>query len=126
LTLLREVRHILLNREEPMRKMLAGAVVMVGWCCAVAVAQAAQSKPLSELPGDLARWSTLWMDVPRAMYDVGMEEGPVAAVTWGPVKGTVMLIHTTTRTLREMAQPEKPTAHKSQGRRPGVIFQYEF
>lgn len=109
-----------------MRKTLAGAVVIAGvWCMAGAV-QAAETKPLSELPGDLARWSTLWMDVPRAMYDVGMEEGPVTAVTWGPVKGTVMLVSTATRTLREMAQPEQPAAHTSQARRPGVIFQYEF
>jgi hypothetical protein len=92
----------------------------------MATGQAAESKPVSELPRDLVRWSTLWMDIPRAMYDVGREEGPVTAVTWGPVKGTAMLIHTTTQTLQEMAQPEKPTAHKSQERRPGVIFQYEF
>lgn len=109
-----------------MHKMLAGAVIVAGTCGFMASVQAAESKPLSELPGDLARWSTLWMDVPRAMYDVGMEEGPLTAVTWGPVKGTVMLVNTATRTLWEMAQPEKPTAHTSQGRRPGVIFQYEF
>lgn len=109
-----------------MRNVLTSAVMVVGLSSLMTAAQAAQSKPLSELPGDLARWSTLWMDIPRAMYDVGMEEGPLTAVTWGPVKGTVMLIHTTTRTLREMAQPEKRPGHRSNGQRPGVIFQYEF
>ena len=109
-----------------MRKVLSGAVVIAGLWCMGGVVQAAESKPLSELPRDLARWSTLWMDVPRAMYDVGMEEGPVTAMTWGPVKGTAMLIQTTTQTLWEMAQPEKRPGHRSNGQRPGVIFQYEF
>ncbi|MBI4341954.1 MAG: hypothetical protein HY599_01140 [Candidatus Omnitrophica bacterium] len=53
-----------------MRKVLRGAAVIAGlWWGMAGVVQAAQSKPLSELPGDLARWSTLWMDVPRAMSE---------------------------------------------------------
>ena len=110
-----------------MRKMLAGAVMVAGWWCAAAMTQAAESKPLSELPRDLVRWSTLWMDVPRAMYAVGMEEGPLTAVTWGPVKGTAMLMKTTAQTLWEAAQPEQRPGYQSQARRPaGVMFQYEF
>jgi len=110
-----------------MRSVLAGAVVVAGVCGLMATGQAAESKPVSELPRDLVRWSTLWMDIPRAMYDVGMEEGPVTAVTWGPVKGTARLVSTTTRTLREVAQPEQRPAYQSQARRrAGVILQYEF
>lgn len=110
-----------------MRKVLAGAVVVAGVCGLMATAQAAESKPIRELPRDLARWSTLWMDVPQAIYDVGMAEGPVAAVMWGPVMGTAKLMSTTTRTLQEVAQPEQRPAYQSQARRPaGVILQYEF
>jgi len=109
-----------------MRDVLTSAVMVVGLSSLMTAAEAAQSKPISELPKDLVRWSTLWMDVPRAMYDVGMEEGPVTAVMWGPVKGTVMLMRTTTHTLWEAAQPEKRPGHQSKARRPGVILQYEF
>lgn len=110
-----------------MHKMLAGAVIVAGTCGFMASAQAAESKPIHELPRDLVRWSTMWMDIPRAMYDVGMEEGPVTAVMWGPVKGAVMLVNTTTQALWEAAQPEKRPGHQSNRPRPaGVIFQYEF
>ena len=110
-----------------MRSVLAGAVVVAGVCGLMATGQAAESKPVSELPRDLVRWSTLWMDVPQAIYDVGVEEGPVAAMMWGPVMGTARLVSTTTRTLREVAQEEQRPAYQSQARRPaGVILQYEF
>ena len=110
-----------------MRKVVASAVVIAGVCGFMTAAQAAEGKPISELPGDLVRWSTLWMDIPRAMYDVGMEEGPLTAVTWGPVKGTAILMNTTTHTLWDAAQPETRRGHKSRASRtPGVIFQYEF
>ena len=108
------------------RAIVVGAVVGC-LLCRMTAAQAAESKPLSELPRDLVRWSTLWMDIPRAMYDVGMEEGPLNAVTWGPVKGTAMLMGTTTQTLWSVVQPETRQGHKSKASpTPGVILQYEF
>ena len=110
-----------------MRKVLAGAVVVAGVCGLMMAAQAAEGKPIQELPGDLVKWSTLWVEVPRQMYGVGQEEGPVAAITWGPVKGTVMFVSATTKTLWDAAQSEKRQGHRPTSKQPvGAILRYEF
>lgn len=102
-----------------MRTMLWMTMLIAGLSVSVA-AYAADSKPLEDLPSDLARWSTLWMELPRQMYGVGQEEGPVSAMTWGSVRGTVKLVNTTSKALWDAAK---------QDQRPGkghAIFRYEF
>lgn len=103
------------------------AVTMVtGWVMAT-VAWAAEGKPISELPADLARWSTMWVEVPRQMYGVGQEEGPIAAMIWGPVRGVVMLVNATTKAAWDVVKPETRKAHKSRSKQPaGAILRYEF
>lgn len=101
-----------------MRKVLWIATVIAGLFCSVA-ASAAESKPLTDLPSDLAHWSTLWMELPQQMYGVGQEEGPVSAMTWGPVRGTVMVMEATSKALWDaVKQDARP------GR--GAILRYEF
>ena len=101
-----------------MRTMIWMATVIAGFSWSIA-AQAAEPKPLRDLPSDLAHWSTLWMELPKQMYGVGREEGPVSAMTWGSVRGTVMVMNATSKALLDAAkQDERP------GR--GAIFRYEF
>ena len=65
---------------------------------------------------------------PQQMLEVGRDEGPLAALTWGPTKGTVKLIESTTKELWDVAKPDK----ERPGRRPGgdgpkgLIIRYEF
>ena len=110
-----------------MRKVLAGAVVVAGVCGLMTASQAAQGKPIQELPGDLVKWSTLWVEVPRQMYGVGQDAGPLAAMTWGPVKGTAMFVNVTTKALWDAAQSEKRQGHRpTSGQPEGPILRYEF
>lgn len=101
-----------------MRTLSWIAMLMVGLSCSVA-AYAADAKPLEDLPSDLAHWSTLWMELPKQMYGVGQEEGPVSAMTWGSVRGTVKLVDATSKAVWAAAkQDSRP------GR--GAILRYEF
>ena len=87
----------------------------------------AESRPLEQLPKDLLRWSTLWMDIPKQMYEVGQEEGPLAALTWGPTKGTAVMLQSTTQELWDVVKPDK-RPQRSQGvdNPKGLIVRYEF
>lgn len=110
-----------------MRRALASAVVVVGLLGAATSSECAESKPIAELPGDLVRWSTMWMDIPQQMVAVGQEEGPLAAMTWGPVRGAAVFMNTTTKALWEAAQSEQRAGHQLSGKRPNdAIFRYEF
>jgi len=101
-----------------MRAMLWIMMLSAGLFVSVA-AQAADTKPLEDLPADLAHWSTFWVELPKQMYGVGQEEGPISAMTWGPVRGTVMLMDAATKALWDAAkQDQRP------GR--GAILRYEF
>lgn len=103
-----------------MRKALWIVTVIAGLSCSVAASAAAESKPLTDLPSDLAHWSTLWMELPRQMYGVGQEEGPVSAMTWGPVRGTIMMMDATGKALWDAVKYDQ---------RPGrgdAILRYEF
>lgn len=93
------------------------ATLMGGLSCMTV--QAADSKPLGELPSDLATWSTLWMELPKQMYGVGQEEGPLSAMTWGSVRGTVKLVDATSKAVWAAAKRDS---------RPGrdAILRYEF
>ena len=94
--------------------------VMVAGTIGVASVQAAESKPIEELPADLARWSMLWGELPKGMYAVEREEGPLSAMTWGPVRGTVMVVDATAKAIWDAAKQDK------HGGRPGVLLRYEF
>ena len=110
-----------------MRKALTGAVVIVGMCGLMTSAQAAQDKPIQALPGDLMKWSTLWVEVPKQMYHVGQDAGPLAAMTWGPVKGAATFVNVTTKALWDAVQQEKREGHQPPSEEPvGPILRYEF
>ncbi len=101
--------------------LLAVSVMCTG------IAMCAESKPLRELPTDLMRWSTLWTAIPRQMYEVGQEDGPLAAVTWGPTKGTAQVIQQTTEELWNAAKPDHRPGHESTVKGSnGVLLRYEF
>lgn len=87
----------------------------------------AESRPLKQLPKDLVRWSTLWMTVPEQMMDVAVDYGPLAAVTWGPAKGTATMVERTTRDLWNATKPDKhPGAQRDPSRLKGPVFRYTF
>lgn len=90
------------------------------------MALAAESKPIEQLPGDVARWSTTWAEIPKQMFQVSRDEGPLSGVTWGPAKGTALMIRSTTDAVWEMLKPEQPPVHQGRDRAPGVILRYEF
>ena len=90
----------------------------------------AESRPLKQLPGDLVRWSTIWKDIPQQMYEVGQESGPVAAVLWGPTKGTAVMVQSTTKELWSVMKPDQRQDHDSydveEDSPTGLILRYEF
>ena len=107
---------------------------MIGWCLAIGlavssatVAAAAESKPLGQLPKDVLRWATMWTAIPQEMYAVGQEQGPLAAMTWGPAKGTAVFVDATARELLRTAKSDKRPGHQTPNQRPaGPILRYEF
>ena len=87
----------------------------------------AESRPLKQLPTDVVKWSTMWVEVPRQMVEVGKDEGPLAALTWGPAKGTAMMIQSTTKELWDAVKPDQRPRHQSGTSQPvGAILRYEF
>ncbi len=85
----------------------------------------AESRTLGQLPGDLWRWSTMWVYVPQQMYAAGLDHGPVAAVTWGPAKGAVLMVNATTRDLWKAAQPDNRPGRSDEDI-SGPLFRYDF
>lgn len=45
-------------------------------------------QPLTQLPDDVASLSFAWVALPQTMAEVTEEQGPLAGVTWGLVKGS--------------------------------------
>ncbi len=89
----------------------------------------AATKPLNQLPADVARWSTLWVAVPKDMVEVGREHGPLAALTWGPAKGMTTLVRSTASEIWDTVKPDKNKKRSrlaNRGRPTGAIFRYEF
>lgn len=100
--------------------------VLVGVLCGTATAMA-KSRPIQQLPGDVVRWSTLWVAVPEEMVAVGHDEGPLAALTWGPAKGTAVLVQQTGQEVWDIMKPDENPVHRSRASNPqGVILRYEF
>ncbi len=103
--------------------MMVGAAMTVGMTTAVL---AAERKPIDQLPGDVVRWSTTWMEIPKQVAEVSRNEGPLSGVVWGPAKGTALMIRSTTAALWELAQPEQQPVPQGRDREPGMIVRYEF
>ncbi len=109
-----------------MRSLTIMASVMIGVWVGSLVASA-ESRPLKQLPADIVRWSTVWVNIPEQMYVVGQEEGPLAAMTWGPAKGAVVMVQSTTQELWEAMKPDERPGHRSQhGDVHGALLRYEF
>ena len=87
----------------------------------------AASKPIGQLPKDVMRWSTMLVEIPKQMVNVGKEQGPLAALTWGPVKGTAHLVESTVKEAWSTVKPEQKQARRPEDERlGGPIFRYEF
>lgn len=88
----------------------------------------AESRPIEQLPRDLAKWSTMWWAIPEQMVDVASVYGPVAALTWGPAKGTWTMLDRTSRDVWQAAKSEKRPGRTSPYRKQpaGAILRYEF
>ncbi|MBI4354751.1 MAG: hypothetical protein HY595_05885 [Candidatus Omnitrophica bacterium] len=87
---------------------------------------AAERKPIEQLPGDVVRWSTTWAEIPKQMFQVGQEEGPLSGLTWGSAKGTAVMIRSTTDVVWELVKPDSHPEPKGREKKPGVILHYEF
>ena len=105
--------------------------ILVGWFWVgwgwVRTAYAAEARPIKELPRDVLRWSTLWSHIPRQMVDVGREEGVVSALTWGPVRGTAVMVQKTGDEVWSAVKPAQNTRQGVHRNDPvGAILRYEF
>ena len=105
---------------------VTGLVMVLVFVASGMPAVYAQSRPLGQLPADLWRWSTVWAYVPQQMYAVGIDHGPVAAVTWGPAKGAVLMIHSTTQDVWNAAQPDDRPGRRDDSDMSGPLFRYDF
>lgn len=83
----------------------------------------AATKPIGQLPKDVVRWSTIWVEIPKQMVNVGKEQGPLAALTWGPVKGTVSFVQSAVKEAWETAKADDRPKNKGSN---GSIFRYVF
>ena len=86
----------------------------------------AETRPIAQLPGDLVRWTTVWTDVPQQMYAVTLDHGPVAGLTWGPTKGTALMVTSTTKEIWGAMQRDERPGHRSNEDVNGPLFRYEF
>lgn len=87
----------------------------------------AASRPIEQLPEDIARWSTLWVAVPKSVVEVGRVHGPLAALTWGPAKGLAALVESTTNEVWNTVKPDEKPSDRPRSQHPkGLIFRYEF
>jgi len=110
-----------------MRRVLFVVVTMVALFIGGDRYVFAASRPIKQLPADMARWSMMWTVVPKQVYSVGRKHGPFAALIWGPVKGTAKLIQSTVKEAWDTVKPDKNRVRYARSGRPkGVIFRYEF
>ena len=90
----------------------------------------AESRPMKDLPADLVQWSTMWVEVPKQMVEVGKDDWALAALTWGPAKGTAMMLKSGTKKLWDSMKPDQSAdADSSSGSESdvmGPVFRYTF
>ena len=103
--------------------MIMGMAIALGM---VGTVFAAESKPIEQLPGDVVRWSTTWMEIPNQMVQVSRDEGPVSGLLWGPAKGTALMIRSPTAALWEMVRPEQRAVPPGREQGAGALLRYEF
>ena len=102
------------------------ALAAIAICNATSVGWAA-TKPIDELDDDVTTWSTMPLDVPKTMVDVGKQEGPLSAVMWGPAKGTAVFIRSLTAETWKTLKPERETTPGVHHKDPvGPVLRYEF
>ncbi len=83
----------------------------------------AESKAIRQLPMDVARWSTLWLVVPKEMIEVDRKHGPLAAMTWGPIKGTTSFVRSSVAEVWETVKVDQQSEREQPA---GAILYYEF
>jgi len=106
-----------------MRRMLFVVAIVLAVFVGEEPSAFAESKAIRQLPTDVARWSTLWLAVPKDMVEVGREHGPLAALTWGPAKGMTTLVRSTASEIWDTVKVDQ----QSERQRPaGAILCYEF
>ena len=110
-----------------MRRILM-SVMGAGLFLAATTATAfAESRPLEQLPSDAARLSTEWVAVPAQIAETHRYYGPLAAATWGPVKGAAVMARATTADLWQAFRPDRKPGHSRPGASTrGALFRYEF
>ena len=87
----------------------------------------AASRPIKQLPADVARWSLMWTVIPKEMIAVGQEHGPLAALMWGPAQGASAFVESAVKEVWSTAKPDKERRPGSQSRfAKGALFRYEF
>jgi hypothetical protein len=105
-------------------------VIGLVWAPAISLgAEGTQRRPIQQLPDDVVRWSTIWLQIPEQMMEVGRTDGPIAAFTWGPTKGAAVMVESTVKELWEAAKPDKRPGRRRAarpGEPRGVMVRYEF
>jgi len=92
-------------------------------------ADGVEHRPLRQLPEDVVHWSTVWLQIPEQMMEVGRTDGPVAAFAWGPAKGAAVMVESTVKELWEAAKSEKRRGRRRSprpGEPRGLVLRYEF
>ena len=105
------------------RFIVVGMVMALGMA---GTALAAESKPIEQLPGDVVRWSTTWMEIPKQMIQVSRDEGPLSGFMWGPAKGTMLMVRSTTAALWEVVKPTQQPVPAGREKDSGALLRYEF
>ena len=110
-----------------MKRILFAGVILLATVVVGRSSAFAESRPIKQLPSDVARLSTLWLTVPVSMIETGQEYGPLAALTWGPAKGTVEFARATKKEVWDSVKPDQKRGYRSRTQREiGPVFRYEF
>ena len=101
--------------------------LMVLMSASAAMPAWAEGRPIEKLPGDVVRWSTMWMMIPAEIAKETREHGPVAGVMWGPAKGTAVMLDSTSREIwKASTAPDRPSIAPKRSNPKGPIFRYDF
>jgi len=110
-----------------MKRFLFAGVIVLAMFVSRGDQVFADARPIQQLPADVMRWSTLWIAIPGSMAQVAQEHGPLAAVTWGPAKGTMAFVQSTAKEVWDPARLDKDSGRRFEDERPNEIaFRYTF